>query len=54
MAAKTTTAIDSTGRVSNQSPIADPWRVPSLRMLYDETPASGRTRYYPARYFLPY
>ena len=37
MAAKTTAAIHSTGRLSNQSLIVDPRRVPSLRMLIDGT-----------------
>ena len=37
MAAKTTTAIHSTGRLRNQSLIADPRGVPSLRMLVDGT-----------------
>ena len=53
MAAKTTTAIHSTGRLSNQSLIADPRRVPALRKLSDETPAFAMARYR-ARYFLPY
>jgi len=53
MAAKTTTAIDNTGRLSSQSLIADPRPIRSLRMLNDETPACGMARYYRARYFLP-